>query len=290
MDGHRANTKGRWGGSGSASPPNTVRALVLHPRVGRDRGQAAAPGGRFGRRVLPRLGQRHLFPNWTPLLPPPTICHHASEPRRLLLHTPGSSAAPRTGTHRSCPTAGDSGPGLPHRPTLPPTVQQAQALQPCAPLKNTGCSAVPPLWPPTLPVPSLNLGLWSLSPAWMPQLLAVEGKRSCPGRPSPSLPLLRAGWAVRRPRPWEAKERGREEPETLGKFPSFRLPPKHPGRRGSLGRGSPFSTSLPTMPCEQPLKAQRVRMTTPKGKGVGVRHAPAHLGREDRSGGHRRPR
>lgn len=95
---------------------------------------------------------------------------------------------------------------------------------------------------------------------------------------------------MRRPRPSEAKERGREEPETLRKFPGFRLPLKHPGGRGSLGRGSPFSTSVPTMPCEQPLKAWRVRTTAPKGKGAGVRHTPAHLGWEDWSSGLLRPR
>lgn len=80
------------------------------------RGQAAAPRGRFGRRVLPRLGQRHLFPNWTPLLPPPTFCHHASEPRHPLLHTSGSPLCRPRGHTAHAPLRGTAAQDCPPLP------------------------------------------------------------------------------------------------------------------------------------------------------------------------------
>lgn len=143
----------------------------------------------------------------------------------------GESAVPCTGIHRSRPLAGDSGPGLP--PT--PAVQQAQALQPCAPPENAGRSAAPLLWPPALPVPRLKLGLWSLPLAWMPQLLAAEGKRSCPGRRRASAALSRLGCeAASAIGSQRGGERGARDPQEVSRLPPS---PKTPRRKGQPGAG-----------------------------------------------------
>lgn len=146
LDSHRANTKGRWGGSGSASPPNPPRALVLHPEVGRAGGLAVAPGGDLEERVLPRV----LFPNWIPSASSyrlPSCSERTPSP-----HIPASYTQLTQGTGRAT---------------------HAKPRQPMA----QASSSAPHFGLPVLPVSGLKLGLWSLPLAWMPPLPGSRGRK-----------------------------------------------------------------------------------------------------------------
>ena len=64
-------------GSGSASPPNPVRALVPHQGVGRA-GLGRSPVGEICQQPSHTPGRRSLLPNRIPFLPSPASCHRAS--------------------------------------------------------------------------------------------------------------------------------------------------------------------------------------------------------------------
>lgn len=265
--------KGQGGeGSRSASPPNPVRALVLHPGVGRGRDHATAPGKEIWKnQVLPYFGQRHLLPNGIPFLPPPTFCHHASELRPLSLHTPGSSLEPCSGP---CPpgqteTRGWPGGCLPQRP-------RARVPHTLPPLENRL-----PLWSPPLACPPpqssarpkagalVSATGMDTSAPWQQR----EGKLPWAPGPSTALSRLHSEKSLSGQKQGQGGRRGRSPRGVVSRLPPS--PRCGGGRKGKAGVGvSPLHLSPHhAMPA---AKAWLVRQTTQKGVEACT---PAELGR-----------
>lgn len=173
-------------GSGSASPPNPVRALV-HPGVGRTRDQATAPGGEVWKRVLPHLGQRRFLPNWIPfcLLLPSAIMLLSLDTCCCIYQGAKTGLAQGQATHDKLSLTVAKGcltrlpPGAPDPWPCTPA--------PSSPLHSLHFGLL------TLPVPGPQRGLWAPPLAWMPQLPGSTGKEKLPRAPEASRCFEQAG-------------------------------------------------------------------------------------------------
>lgn len=195
-------------GSGSASPPNPVGTLVLHPGVGPG-ARLQSLVGRFGR-ALPHSGQRRLFPNWIPFLPPPIFCHHASELKHLSLHIPGSYAESGAGDATHAKPRLTAALGCLPRP--PATAHQTPGPEyPHSPEEYRPLLGLPVLACPSSQCLGCNWGFGLCHWHRCLSTLAAQGEKSCPGHQRPPAASSRLGQekasAVR------GNREGREKPE-----------------------------------------------------------------------------